>query len=226
MPVARSRSTASRCAAPTSFCPAGAWNASITPDQWIPSVERLIVTVVAVANASIPIALIRKTSCFRSLATTVSLARRNGPLPSKTVRPGRLPNRQDRPEFWLVAQPMSEPPPLKKRPTWLLSTMIDPFVLAAMCGSCSTEVVRGGVGEVVLAHLDELTARLSRRQRRQHEERRQPGSDSEQPRVRSSTYLSPFLHLRATSCRRLAVSPPSLASTGERGDLARPARRR
>src|SRR5260370_1508820 len=68
-----------------------------------------------------------QTLCLASKATEASLARRYGPGGVEvTVVPGRKPLVKVLPPLVEVAKPMSEAPPLKKRPTWEAATRVEP----------------------------------------------------------------------------------------------------
>src|SRR5436309_4896392 len=77
-----------------------------------------------------------QTLCLASKATEASLARRYGPGGVElTVVPGRKPAVKLFPPLVEVAKPMSEAPPLKKRPTWKAETKVEPE--ARVSGSTS-----------------------------------------------------------------------------------------
>src|SRR5262249_17988525 len=68
-----------------------------------------------------------QTLCFTSYATDGSLTRSYGPAGVlKTVRPGMKPCVHVLPPFFEVAQPMSDEPPLKNRPTCDTATIVEP----------------------------------------------------------------------------------------------------
>src|SRR5216684_7594802 len=77
-----------------------------------------------------------QTLCLASKATEASLARRYGPGGDElTVVPGKKPFLKLFPPLLEVANPMSEAPPLKKRPTWKADTRVLPK--ARVSGSTS-----------------------------------------------------------------------------------------
>src|SRR5216684_2454680 len=77
-----------------------------------------------------------QTLCLASKATEASLARRYGPGGDElTVVPGKKPFLKLFPPLLEVANPMSEAPPLKKRPTWKADTRVEPE--AKVSGSTS-----------------------------------------------------------------------------------------
>src|SRR5713101_6536712 len=97
------------------------------PQDWPPSVERLMKTVGTTRLGRSGIDDMSQTLCLASKATEASLTRSYG-LAGSTwkVRPGRTPWMKRAPLLVEVAKPMSDEPPLKNRPTWKVDTMVEP----------------------------------------------------------------------------------------------------
>src|SRR5207247_2404789 len=112
-----------------------------SPNVAPPSVDRLMNTVGTSRLGNSGIEEISHTPWRASNATLGSLTRSNGPSgfengPALNVRPGRkLDVSQLAPPLDERAQPMSEAPPLKKRPTWYVATTVEPE--AKVSGSTS-----------------------------------------------------------------------------------------
>src|ERR671938_382951 len=92
-----------------------------------PFVERLRVTAAPFRLALSASPETIQTLCRASNATDGSLTRAHGPAGVvKPVIPGITPLVHDVPLFVDVAQPMSDAPPLKKRPNWAAATIVEP----------------------------------------------------------------------------------------------------
>jgi len=92
-----------------------------------PFVERLTITAAPLTLALSASEETIQTPCLASKATDGSLTRAYGPGGFvKGVIPGMTPLVHDTPLFVDVAQPMSDAPPSKKRPSWGAETMVDP----------------------------------------------------------------------------------------------------
>src|SRR5258706_16160588 len=97
------------------------------PQDWPPSVERLMKTVGTTRLGRSGIEEMSQTLCLASKATEASLTRSYGLLGSTwKVRPGRTPLVKCAPLLVDVAKPMSDDPPLKNRPTWKVDTTVEP----------------------------------------------------------------------------------------------------
>src|SRR6266852_6893575 len=97
------------------------------PQDWPPSVERLMKTVGTTRLRRSGIEEMSQTLCLASKATEASLTRSYGLLGSTwKVRPGRTPLVKCAPLLVDVANPMSDDPPLKNRPTWKVDTTVEP----------------------------------------------------------------------------------------------------
>ena len=97
------------------------------PHRVPPLVDRLTKTFGTLVVAVRGIDEIIHTPCLASYATDGSLTRGNDPAGFVySVIPRRNPCVQLAPPSWEVAQPMSEAPPFRKRPTWKVATIVEP----------------------------------------------------------------------------------------------------
>src|SRR5919202_849087 len=104
-----------------------AWTVTGFPQEVPPVVERFTITATPLGVELSASDETIQTLCRASNATDGSLTRAYGPAGLvKTVIPGITPLVHETPLFVEVAQPMSDAPPLKKRPNCAAATIVEP----------------------------------------------------------------------------------------------------